>query len=175
MATIVLQSLRAYPAWQAEMAARATLRQLGRFGTGEGVVDQAWHSYAIVERFTPSAVPAMRAAKQQRGLLGFTAINRIHVPVALVSMLLLVPIALMGLRRAALADPGRLAATVALALLANAVVCGVLSNPHDRYGARLAWLAPLAVLLAAGRLLGPALPDGGRPGGVPRRAVAGGG
>jgi hypothetical protein len=53
--------------------------------------------------------------------------------------------------------------TVALALLANAVICGVLSNPHDRYGARLAWLAPLAVLLAAGRLLGPA-PDAARRG-----------
>jgi hypothetical protein len=33
-------------------------------------------------------------------------------------------------------------------LLANACICGVLSNPHDRYGARLAWIAPLIVLLA---------------------------
>jgi hypothetical protein len=41
---------------------------------------------------------------------------------------------------------------VALALLANAVVCGVLANPHDRYGARLAWLAPMVVMLAAARL-----------------------
>ena len=32
---------------------------------------------------------------------------------------------------------------VILALLANAFVTGVLSNPHDRYGARLAWTAPL--------------------------------
>jgi hypothetical protein len=37
--------------------------------------------------------------------------------------------------------------------LANAAVCGALANPHDRYGARLAWLAPLVVLIAAYRLL----------------------
>ena len=34
------------------------------------------------------------------------------------------------------------------ALMANAFVCGALSNPHDRYGSRLAWLAVLVVLLA---------------------------
>jgi hypothetical protein len=32
------------------------------------------------------------------------------------------------------------------------VVCGVVANPHDRYGARLAWLAPLVVMLATVRL-----------------------
>jgi len=32
------------------------------------------------------------------------------------------------------------------------VVCGIFANPHDRYGARLAWLAPLVVGLAALRL-----------------------
>jgi hypothetical protein len=40
---------------------------------------------------------------------------------------------------------------VLLAILANAFVCGALSNPHDRYGARIAWLAPFIVLLAASR------------------------
>ena len=34
-------------------------------------------------------------------------------------------------------------------LLANAFVCGALSNPHDRYGARVVWLASFAVALAA--------------------------
>jgi hypothetical protein len=40
-----------------------------------------------------------------------------------------------------------LAATVAVSILVNAFLCGALSNPHDRYGARLAWLAPLAIML----------------------------
>ena len=36
---------------------------------------------------------------------------------------------------------------MALAILANAAVCGALSNPNDRYGARMVWLATLVVLL----------------------------
>ena len=35
---------------------------------------------------------------------------------------------------------------VGLVLIANAVLCGVLSGVHDRYQARLAWLAPLLLL-----------------------------
>ena len=31
---------------------------------------------------------------------------------------------------------------------ANAVATGALSGPHDRYQARIAWLLPLAALLA---------------------------
>ncbi|MBD0272787.1 MAG: hypothetical protein ICV73_12760, partial [Acetobacteraceae bacterium] len=37
---------------------------------------------------------------------------------------------------------------VAAGVLANAAVLGALSGPHDRYGARIAWLLPLAGLLA---------------------------
>jgi hypothetical protein len=32
---------------------------------------------------------------------------------------------------------------VTVALLANAFVCGALSGPHDRYGARIVWIATL--------------------------------
>jgi hypothetical protein len=39
-----------------------------------------------------------------------------------------------------------------VAVLANAFVCGVLSNPHDRYGARLIWLAVAAAAIAGVRL-----------------------
>jgi hypothetical protein len=45
----------------------------------------------------------------------------------------------------------RLAGVTALSLLGNAAVCGIFANPHDRYGARLVWLAPLVVLLACYR------------------------
>ena len=34
------------------------------------------------------------------------------------------------------------------AIIANAVVCGAISNPNDRYGARMAWLAPFVLVLA---------------------------
>jgi hypothetical protein len=152
MSAIVTGSLRDYPLWQAEMAVAATAHQLTRIDSGEGVVDSAWHTYWAIEKFAPSAAPAMHAARQQHGEIGFAAINRIHRPVALASMLLLLLIAALGLRREAFADLGALATTAALALIANALVCGVLSNPHDRYGARLVWIAPLVVTLLLCRL-----------------------
>ncbi len=42
-----------------------------------------------------------------------------------------------------------LAGTAVLALLGNAVLCGALSGPHPRYGARLVWIGTF-VLIAAG-------------------------
>jgi glycerol uptake facilitator-like aquaporin len=93
----------------------------------------------------------MHAAHQQKGDLDFTAINRLHVPVAWASMLLLLGVIALGWKRARFADLGVLAAVAALAILANAFVCGALSNPHDRYGSRIAWLAPFVVLLVPWR------------------------
>ena len=93
----------------------------------------------------------MRAAQQQRWHFDFTAINRIHVPVALASMLLAVILFGRGLRRRPLDDITLLAGTVSFALLGNAFICAVISGPHDRYGARMAWLATTVALIAAFR------------------------
>jgi hypothetical protein len=149
MRTIVVDSLREYPVQQAKSAFIAVARQLLRVSSGEGVVNTIWHTYEIIKKFAPDAVPGMRAARQQRDGIHFGFINRIHVPVALVSMLLLVPLMALGLRLSAYADLGLLAATATLAILANAVICGVLANPHDRYGARLVWIATVVVVLCA--------------------------
>ena len=151
MRTIVLGSLRDYPAMQVETALRATARQLVAVGTGEGIVTTLWHTYGIIERYTPSVVPAMQAARQQHGEIGFAAINMIDVPVAWAAMALLPALLLLGIYSAEFADLGRFAATLLLALLSNAVVCGVISDPHDRYGARIVWTAVFAVALALAR------------------------
>jgi hypothetical protein len=151
MRTIVLGSLRDYPAMQAETAMRATARQLVEVATGEGIVTTLMHTYGIIERYTPSVVPAMQAARQQHGEIGFAAINMIDVPVAWAAMALLPALLLLGIYSAEFADLGRFAATLLLALLSNAVVCGVISDPHDRYGARIVWTAVFAVALALAR------------------------
>jgi hypothetical protein len=163
MGAIVGDSLREYPLLQLELAARATVRQLLRVHTGEGAANTIWHTYAIIRQFEPSVVADMQAAHQQHGGLSFDAINRIHVPVAFGAMAMLVVALGLGLWRPVFADLSSFAAAAGLALVANAFVCGVLSNPHDRYGARLVWLAPLVVLLALERLrrrIGALLPDG---------------
>ena len=151
MRTIVLDGLRAYPWLQLQAAAVATMKQLVMVRTGWGVLDSIWHTHGMIENFAPAILPAMKAARQQRGELDFTAINRLHVPVALASMLLLLAVMALGVRQRRFADLGLLAATIALAILANAFVTGALSGPHDRYGARVAWLATLVVALVPWR------------------------
>jgi hypothetical protein len=147
MRSIVLGCLRDYPLLQAKAALRATAMQLARVATGEGVVNTLWHTYAIMERYAPAAAPAMRRAYQQRGELHFNLINHIHVPVALLAFALLPAVIAARWRWPQLNGLSLLAATIAVSVLANAFVCGALSNPHDRYGARLTWLAPLALML----------------------------
>ena len=151
MGYIAMHSLVEYPAWQAKAALVATAQQLTDVATGEGTTVWIPHTYGIIERYIPAQVAPMRAARQQHDGLGFTMINRIHVPVALGSMLLVVAIAAAGAVRRRPDDLTLLAVTVSLALLGNAFVCGVISGPHDRYGARMVWIATLVALIAAFR------------------------
>ena len=151
MEKIVVKSLIEYPSLQAETSAIATVKQLIEVHTGEGVVTTVWHTYGIIDRYMPQLAPAMHAARQQKGEISFMAINRLQYPVALLSMMLLPLIVLLAWRKNLPADIGELAACVTLALLANAFVCGALSNPHDRYGARMIWLAIFVVALSLAR------------------------
>jgi hypothetical protein len=152
MERIALASLAKYPLLQIKTAAIATARQLIDVRTGEGVVNSIWHTYGIIERYRPGLTPDMRTARQQRGEIDFTIINRVHYPVAVACLLLLPLIGGYLLRRRDVSEIGEFATTCLLALLANAFVCGTLSNPHDRYGARLIWLAITAAAIAALRL-----------------------
>jgi hypothetical protein len=154
MGFIALRSLAEYPAWQAKAALAATADQLLDVATGEGTNGWIPHTYGIIERYIPSQVAPMRAARQQRWHLDFTTINRVHVPVALGSMLIVAMLFGYGLWRRRADDLTLLAGTVTLALLGNAVICGVISGPHDRYGARLVWIATFVALIAAARIFG---------------------
>jgi hypothetical protein len=66
-------------------------------------------------------------------------------------MLLAAMVFARGLRRRPFDDLTLLAGTVTLAVLGNAFICAVISGPHDRYGARMAWVATFVVLIAATR------------------------
>jgi hypothetical protein len=151
MGFIVRHALAEYPAWQAKAALEAAVQQLVHVATGEGTHGWIPHTYGIIERYIPAQLTPMRAAQQQRWQLDFTAINTIHVPVALASMVLTAFLFGAGLWRRSLDDLSLLAGTVTLALLGNAFICAVISGPHDRYGARMAWIATLVALIAAFR------------------------
>jgi hypothetical protein len=154
MEHIALNSIASYPALQIKMAAVATARQLIDVHTGEGVVNTIWHTYAIIEQRTPWAAPAMHRARRQNRIISFLIVNLIDWPLALLSIFLLSLIAV-GARGHVTPDLQRLAAVLSIAILANAIICGVLSNPHDRYGARLAWVPVLVIVITALRLREP--------------------
>ena len=154
MGYIVMHSLWDYPAWQAEAALGATAQQIIHVATGEGTNNWEAHTYGIIAHYVPSQVKAMRAAHQQRFGIDFTTVNHLHVPVALVSMVLVAALFGYGLWRRRSDDLTLLAATVCFALLGNAAICGTISGPHDRYGARLVWIATFTVLIAGYRWLG---------------------
>ncbi len=146
MGFIVAHSLGEYPLWQAEAATRATAGQLVHVATGEGTHGWIPHTYGIIERYLPAQLKPMRAAHQQHWDIDFGLINRVHVPVALGSLLLVFAISASAIWRRRLDDLSLLAATVSLAMLGNAFICGVISGPHDRYGARMVWIATFVVL-----------------------------
>jgi hypothetical protein len=151
MGFIVTHSLAAYPLWQAEAAIEATAQQLVSVATGEGTNGWIPHTYGIIEHYIPPQLKPMRAAHQQHWEIDFAAINWLHVPVALASMMLVVVMFGDALLRRRGDDLSLLAATVTFALLGNAFICAVISGPHDRYGARMVWIATLTVLIAVGR------------------------
>jgi hypothetical protein len=154
MGYIVTHSLAEYPLWQAEAALTATAQQLVHVATGEGSIGWLAHTYGIIEHYMPAQVKPMRAAHQQRSQIDFATVNRLHVPVALMSMLVVAAMVGLAIYRRRLDDLALLATTVSLALIGNAFICGVISGPHDRYGARIVWIATFTTLIAVARYLG---------------------
>jgi hypothetical protein len=142
---IVLESLADYPLMHLQKALVATVNQFASIRTGDGITPWSWHTQWIFERFAPDALKRYRASEQANGQFDFSWTNLIHVPVQALAIALLPALVLLGRDRQVAA----LAAFLLMALFANAAICGVLSNPHDRYQSRLAWLAPLTLVVGA--------------------------
>lgn len=149
MGYIAVHALAEYPLWQTGAALMATGEQMLKVATGENTDRPTTpHTYGIIKHYLPQQLKAMNAARQQTGFITFGPINLIHVPVALISMVLVFAMFATAIWRRRLDEFTLLTATVSLALLGNAFVCGVISGPHDRYGARLAWIATFVILIA---------------------------
>jgi hypothetical protein len=156
MRDIAVESLWQYPGLHLWTAAKSTFDQLFAVGTGWGIVYDVWDAYGHIENLMPESVPAAHGARQRHNELKFDGMNQLHVPVAWFSMGVLALVLLLAWRRRDFAHYGPMAATFSVALLANAFVCGVFSNAHDRYGARIVWIAVLFTAVAVARAV-PAL------------------
>jgi len=147
-AKIVHDSLVRYPAWNVGLAARDALQQFTLFYTGDQIEPQQWILFWDFHKFIPDQLGAYDNARQQKGELHFRPINYIHVPVGGIILLMLIAALVLAIRRRDLAAAPLLGFILA-ALIGNAIICGVFSNPHARYQSRLIWVPAFALALLA--------------------------
>ena len=149
---VLAAALRAYP-WQAARAAAAnTLEQAGLAAVGDTLAPDHLDATVLprLRRFLPPAEAArFEASLQAHGTLAAAAApylrpHRALLLAGLLGTLAMVPLGWLRGQPALSA----LALVTLAGLAANAFATGALSHPHDRYGARIAWLLLLPPLLA---------------------------
>ena len=165
--TFVLGAILRYPAIQLRASLRHWFDQLRSFGLSQQftLARRSWEETASVA-IVPEAEMAYKRALAYRGLFPFEALDWIQVTTVLAALGFLAYRLTQGdvlsaARRrgpAASSDDqitvALTASTLALVivLVANAAICGILSEVSDRYQARLIWLLPASALLVAFRL-----------------------
>jgi hypothetical protein len=148
LSRMVRGCVRRYTGAVAEAALQAALQQMTMVATGEGLLEFHSVTRGVFTDAMPQAAKAFNAARQQQDDLGiFDALNPVHVSVAFISVLALIPAIIWGFR-CGRHDLAWLAIFVLCALLGNAIICGALSGPHNRYQSRCIWLASLVAGMA---------------------------
>ena len=148
---IVAASLRFEPVQALEHALANTLRQLVHVSVGDTLGPQ--HLVATVGKLLQTYFPVAEqqrflASRQVAGTLPAVAAPLLPLHLVLLGVGAVGTLVLGGLawrRNPALAG---LAAIVVVGVAANAFATGALSGPHDRYGARIAWLLLLTPVFA---------------------------
>lgn len=135
--TIVARAAREYPMAQLRRAVRNTYEQIIRVGI-PGI--------RLGEKLQRAENGVWRISKSDPKNAGLIKIlEKIQISVIYASLAILAY--LVFWRRSTNANERRVIALIAAALLANAIICGVLSGPADRYQGRLIWLLPLVTVV----------------------------
>ena len=149
---ITWATLERYPFMHASTAAGDAVTQFFTFQTD---VDVHHDEYApTVNMFRvhfPNLLTPFMRARQQAETFDVAPLNYLHWPVAALSVLGLGPALLLRRRLKIAPEATALCFVILLALVANGAICGVFSDPSDRYQSRLVLLAPLATALLIAR------------------------
>jgi hypothetical protein len=98
---------------------------------------------------------AFRASASYRNVMPIAAAYVLQLAVFFVALgVLIAAVARSRWRRQLARDRLLMVALVAIGFLSNDLICGVLSGPHDRYGARVSWLLPFVALAVCFALRG---------------------
>jgi hypothetical protein len=158
--TIVRGTLREQPARIAWLSLLHSVQQLKSFGM-EPYIDayksgvRDWDkTAALMQQHLPATEFAeFLRSRQTTGQIGLHRLFQLQVAIVIVSVVLLVA---MYFATKAFSSDRRLRELLwlfAATLIVNAVVCGALSEPQDRYQSRIIWLLPLVLTLAAIELM----------------------
>jgi hypothetical protein len=148
---IIAAAVFAEPGTELRAGAWNSVRQLGRFATGDGLQPWATTVTPRIDREFPRFEAAQYAAsRQSAGTLEVPRwMQALHAATALTAVAVCCALLLAARRR----HPASvLAAVVLVALLTNAAITGGLSGPHDRYQSRVMWLPPLIAMLGVASL-----------------------
>jgi hypothetical protein len=145
-AIVVDESLRRHPLASFGLGLLPALVQFTMMRTGDGIAPQQWVLDPEFRHFMPKQIAAYHAARQQQDVVRFKAVNVVHVTIAFLSLFWLGLILRRAIRQKRW-NQAVLPAYVFLALIGNALVCGIFSGPHDRYQSRIVWLAVAVLLL----------------------------
>jgi hypothetical protein len=143
---MVTDMIAHYPGLVIGGTLRDTAQQLVMFRTGDQIEPQEWAISASLRKFVPNQMRAYLHARQQRGQIRFALVNTVHVAVGALAQLAMLAGLIVTLRRERWGAAVFLG-FVTMALFGNALICGALSNPHDRYQSRLIWMPVLALSL----------------------------
>jgi hypothetical protein len=126
-----------------------SIEQLGDFGLSN--FNYGHRVGGMEAKYPPSIAPKVRSSAAARNSMPTEPIVTFSIIVSLLSLAGIAALFLSGQLKAG--EPAlscrRGAMLIVLGVLANAVICGALSGPHERYQMRLIWLVPFAALIAA--------------------------
>jgi hypothetical protein len=150
---IVKDIVKLFPVAVAVAMLKNTGEQLTLMADGDQLQPLIWHFNKIQQQYYPHETPYFDLSRQQQESgIDFQTINRLHVPLAVLFMFVICVVLIVAWRQNDNVAVG-LIVLIVIALLGNAYVCGALSNPHDRYQNRIAWLTMFVSILVSVRLL----------------------
>lgn len=152
---IVIGTLQEEPFAHATKGLQAAIKQFFAVRSGDQIEKhlhipegQGRNQADLMRQYFPGEFLSYALSPQQFSDIDWIFWNQRHQPAAIFFIAALPLLTFYSLRKNQQALALLLAFTF-LALLGNAVVCGVLSAPHDRYQNRVIWAAGVVVLLAA--------------------------
>ncbi len=136
------------PAGQLLASLHNAAHQLVSIGLWEFEYDEKEKS-TFDQRLPGDLLPRLHASNAYRGRMPIATYEKILIATFYWSVCFIAAVLGWPRLRQALLPPAYLSVVLwmLVGVLVNAVVCGVLSGPHERYSSRVQWLLPLAAML----------------------------